>query len=109
MRAGADFNHGRWLLSVRHRTGSLEALVQQTRRRNLAVTGAILLLMLAASGALLQFSRRAQRLAELQMEFVAGVSHELRTPLSVIRTAAHNLRVRRDRKSKPGAALWLAD
>jgi signal transduction histidine kinase len=94
MRAGADFNHGRWLLSVRHRTGSLEALVQQTRRRNLAVTGAILLLMLAASGALLQFSRRAQRLAELQMEFVAGVSHELRTPLSVIRTAAHNLRVR---------------
>jgi signal transduction histidine kinase len=94
MRAGPNFNHGRWLLSVRHRAGSLEALVQQTRRRNLAVTGAILLLMLAASGALLQFSRRAQRLAELQMEFVAGVSHELRTPLSVIRTAAHNLRVR---------------
>jgi signal transduction histidine kinase len=94
MRAGPDFNRGRWLLSVRHRTGSLEALVQQTRRRNLAVTGAILLLMLAASGALLQFSRRAQRLAELQMEFVAGVSHELRTPLSVIRTASHNLRVR---------------
>ena len=50
-----------------------------------------LLLMLAAAGALVQFSRRAQRLAELQMEFVAGVSHELRTPLSVIRTAAHNL------------------
>jgi signal transduction histidine kinase len=94
MRAGPDFNRGRWVLSVRHRTGSLEALLQQTRRRNLAVTGAILLLMLAASGALLQFSRRAQRLAELQMEFVAGVSHELRTPLSVIRTAAHNLRVR---------------
>ena len=50
--------------------------------------------MLAAAGALFEFSRRAQRLAELQMEFVAGVSHELRTPLSVIRTAAHNLRVR---------------
>jgi len=89
-----DFSHGRWLLSVRHRSGSLEELVQQTRRRNLAVTGAVLLLMLAAAGALLQFSRRAQRLAALQMEFVAGVSHELRTPLSVIRTAAHNLRVR---------------
>ncbi len=85
---------GRWLLSVRHKTGSLEALVERTRRRSLAVTGAILLLMLAAMGALIQFSRRAQRLAELQMEFVAGVSHELRTPLSVIRTAAHNLGVR---------------
>jgi signal transduction histidine kinase len=89
-----DFARGRWLLSVRHRSGSLEELVQQTRRRNLAVTGCVLLLMLAAAGALLQFSRRAQRLADLQMEFVAGVSHELRTPLSVIRTAAHNLRVR---------------
>jgi signal transduction histidine kinase len=40
---------------------------------------------------LVQFTRRAQKLAQLQMEFVAGVSHELRTPLSVIRTAAHNL------------------
>jgi signal transduction histidine kinase len=91
---GPGVNRGRWLLSVRHRTGSLEALVEQTRRRNLAVTAAILLLMLAAVGALVQFSRRAQRLAELQMEFVAGISHELRTPLSVIRTAAHNLGVR---------------
>jgi signal transduction histidine kinase len=84
-------DRGRWLLSVRHRAGSLEALVAQTRRRNLAITGGILLLMLAAAGALIIFTRRAQRLAELQMEFVAGVSHELRTPLSVIRTAAHNL------------------
>src|SRR5439155_6515710 len=84
-------DRGRWLLSVRHRAGSLEALVAQTRRRNLAITGSILLLMLAAAGALIIFTRRAQRLAELQMEFIAGVSHELRTPLSVIRTAAHNL------------------
>jgi hypothetical protein len=35
-RAASDFSRGRWLLSVRHRTGSREALVQQTRRRNLA-------------------------------------------------------------------------
>jgi signal transduction histidine kinase len=84
-------NRGRWLLSVRHRAGSLDAVVEQARRRNLAVTTAVLLLMLAAAGALVRFTRRAQRLAELQMEFVAGVSHELRTPLSVIRTAAHNL------------------
>lgn len=91
---GQNASAGRWLLSVRHRTGSLEALVEQSRRRSLAVTTGILLLMMAAVAALVQFSRRAQRLAELQMEFVAGVSHELRTPLSVIRTAAHNLRIR---------------
>ena len=30
-------------------------------------------------------STRAQQLADLQMNFVAGVSHELRTPLTVIR------------------------
>jgi signal transduction histidine kinase len=41
---------------------------------------------------LLRLSRQSQRLAELQMNFVAGVSHELRTPLTVIRTAAFNLR-----------------
>jgi signal transduction histidine kinase len=36
-------------------------------------------------------SRRAHRLAEQQMEFVAGVTHELRTPVAVIRSAAENL------------------
>jgi signal transduction histidine kinase len=36
-------------------------------------------------------TRRAQRLAHQQMEFVAGVSHELRTPLAVISSAADNL------------------
>jgi signal transduction histidine kinase len=83
---------GRWQLRVRHRSGSLDAVVAATRLRNLAVTAAILLLMLATIGALTLFTRRAQRLATLQMNFVAGVSHELRTPLTVIRTAAFNLR-----------------
>ncbi|HUQ93640.1 MAG TPA: HAMP domain-containing sensor histidine kinase, partial [Bryobacteraceae bacterium] len=82
---------GRWTMFVRHRAGSLETLVERARVRNLGVTAGILLLMIAASAALVRFTRRAQTLAELQMEFVAGVSHELRTPLTVIRTAAHNL------------------
>ena len=64
------------------------------RRRNLAVTRGVLLLIIAIAAALIRFSRRAQRLAELQMDFVAGVSHELRTPLTVIHTAAYNLRGR---------------
>jgi signal transduction histidine kinase len=42
--------------------------------------------------ALVRYTRRAQKLARLQMDFVAGVSHELRTPLTVIHTAAYNLR-----------------
>jgi signal transduction histidine kinase len=84
-------DRGRWLLNVRHRSGSLEAVVNQVRLRNLAVTTGILVLMIGAIVALASFTQRAQRLAQLQMDFVAGVSHELRTPLSVIRTAGHNL------------------
>jgi signal transduction histidine kinase len=82
----------RWRMFVRHRAGSLEALVESARRRNLAVTFGVLLLMVAALAALIRFTRRAQRLADLEMDFVAGVSHELRTPLTVIHTAAYNLR-----------------
>jgi signal transduction histidine kinase len=80
-----------WDVFARHRAGSLEAVVSRTRRRNLAVTAGVLLLVAATLAALLRYTRRAQRLAELQMEFVAGVSHELRTPLTVIHTAAYNL------------------
>jgi signal transduction histidine kinase len=88
--AGAP-DRGRWRLLVRHHAGSLEAAVARQRNRDLALSG-LLLLLLAASSALLVIStRRAQRLAHQQMEFVAGVSHELRTPLTVISSAADNL------------------
>jgi len=87
-----DSGRGRWLLTVRHRAGSLETIVAGARARNLAVSAGLLLLLGATIAALVRFSRQAHRLAELQMDFVAGVSHELRTPLSVIRTAAFNLR-----------------
>jgi hypothetical protein len=87
-----NFNDGRWRLLVRHHAGSLEALVERARLRNLSASGGLLLLILAIVGSLLRVSRQSQRLAESHMNFVAGVSHELRTPLTVIRTAAYNLR-----------------
>ncbi|MFN9456311.1 MAG: sensor histidine kinase [Acidobacteriota bacterium] len=87
-----DNSEGRWTLAVRNEAGSLEGVVARTRRRNLAVTGGILALLLAAVGIVLRTSRQSRRLAEMQIDFVAGVSHELRTPLTVIRTAAYNLR-----------------
>jgi signal transduction histidine kinase len=70
----------------------LEAVVSASRQRNLAVAILVDLLILAAGGLLVRHTRRSRRLAEAQMNFVAGVSHELRTPLTVIRGAAHNLR-----------------
>jgi signal transduction histidine kinase len=80
-----------WLLLVRPRAGSLEALVESQRRRNIAVSGGMLLLIVATGAALVRFTRASQRLAALRMNIVAGVSHELRSPLTVIRTAAFNL------------------
>jgi signal transduction histidine kinase len=87
-----DRGHGAWVLLVQHHAGSLDAIVAQARRRNIALSAGLLLLILAMVVSLIRFSRAAQRMAELQMNFVAGVSHELRTPLTVIRTAAFNLR-----------------
>lgn len=80
-----------WQLVVWHRFGSLDAVVARIRRRNLAVSFGVLLFLTAALTMLAISTRRAQRLAELQIDFVAGVSHELRTPLAVICSAGDNL------------------
>jgi signal transduction histidine kinase len=89
-----------WTLRVHHHAGSLETIVAKGRRTNDLLAAGLLLLIFATTYALVRFSRRAQNLAELQMNFVAGVSHELRTPLTVIRTAAYNLRG--DLATQPG-------
>jgi signal transduction histidine kinase len=80
-----------WQLLLKHQSGSLEDAVSDTRRRNLIVSSSILGVLGASMGLLVLSTRRAQRLATQQMEFVATVSHELRTPLAVIRSAAENL------------------
>ncbi len=80
-----------WQLVVKHRKGSLDSVVAATRRRDLAVSFAILLVLGATMAMILIASQRARRFARLQMEFVTGVSHELRTPLAVINSAADNI------------------
>jgi signal transduction histidine kinase len=89
-----DMSRGRWQLDVHYAEGSLDAIVNRIRWRNLGISAAILGLLLFTAVVLVRHSREQQKLAELQMNFVAGVSHELRTPLTVIRTAAYNLRGR---------------
>ena len=80
-----------WQLLVNHRIGSLDDMVEKLRRQNLFVCFSILLL-LAASGVLIYVSsHRARRLAQQQIEFVAGVSHELRVPVSVVCLTSANL------------------
>ncbi|MDQ3169315.1 MAG: HAMP domain-containing histidine kinase [Acidobacteriota bacterium] len=82
---------GAWQVLLKHRAGSLEAAVQQVRRRNLIMSFGMLALLAASVGLVLVSARRAERLASQQMDFVATVSHELRTPLAVIRSAGQNL------------------
>lgn len=81
----------KWKLLVKHPSGSLEAAVRATQRRNALVSSGILAVLGASMALLVLSTRRAQRLATQQMEFVAAVSHELRTPLAVIRSAGDNL------------------
>jgi signal transduction histidine kinase len=80
-----------WQLVVRHPRGSLDAAVTELRRRNLGIGFGVLLLLGVSMAFIMASARRAQRIARLQMDFVAGVSHELRTPLAVISSAGENL------------------
>ena len=80
-----------WELVAKHRKGSLEIAVAANRWRNLALSLGSLLLLAVSVALIIVSARRAQRLARLQIDFVAGISHELRTPLSVICSAGDNL------------------
>lgn len=82
---------GEWQVVARFRAGSLDQIVSRSRRRNLAVSFGVLVLLAAGMTLIFLGARRSHQLAELQMRFVAGVSHDLRTPLAVICSAAENL------------------
>lgn len=88
---GMNGHDGNWELIVRHRKGSLEAAIAALHHRHLAISFGVLLVLAATMAMIVAAARRAQRLAQLQMNFVAGVSHELRTPLAVISSAAENI------------------
>lgn len=88
----ADASPGNsWRLVARHHAGSLEAVIDQTRQRNLALNFGIFLLLGGSILVIVLATQRARRLARQQMEFVASITHELRTPLSVIHSASYNL------------------
>jgi two-component system, OmpR family, sensor histidine kinase SenX3 len=82
---------GNWELVAKHPEGSLEAAIAGLRRRNLAISFGGLILLALSMALIVSSARNAQRLARLQLDFVAGISHELRTPLAVICSAGDNL------------------
>lgn len=80
-----------WELIAKHHKGSVEAAVASLYHRNLAFNFCVLIVLAVTMGVIGVNSRRARRLARLQMDFVASVSHELRTPLTGIVAAAQNI------------------
>lgn len=87
----ATGENDQWQLVVQDPAGSVDFGVAQWRRRNLGISFGLLAVLAGTMMLLFSVSRRAKRLAKLQMEFVAGVSHELCTPLAVINSAAENI------------------
>jgi signal transduction histidine kinase len=87
----AAIGSGEWQLVVQDPAGSVDVGVAQWRRRNLAISFSLLAVLVGTMVLLFSVAHRAERLAKLQMEFVAGVSHELCTPLAVINSAAENI------------------
>jgi len=88
----ADASGGLWEMLVRYRAGSLDQAMTTFRRRNLLLSGSVLVVLALGICMLVILTERARSLAEMQTEFVLGMSHELRTPLTVIRVAADNLK-----------------
>ncbi|MGP8244078.1 MAG: sensor histidine kinase [Bryobacteraceae bacterium] len=84
------FGPGIWELDVAHQGVPLAAAFDQRRRRDLLLSLAVELMLLAAIAFLVIAARRTERLADQKMRFVAGVSHELRTPVSAIAMLSRN-------------------
>lgn len=89
---GAGNDNAAWEMLAKYRTGSLDQAVATFRRRNLFLSGTVLLVLALGISMVVFLTERARALAEMQAEFVLGVSHELRTPLTVISVAADNLK-----------------
>ncbi len=76
---------------MRRHEGAPAAIVAVARRRNLAVSSAILAVLGLAVVALVLLLRRAEAMRQQQIELVAGVTHELNTPLAALTSAGQNL------------------
>lgn len=82
---------GQWELIVSHAASSLPAAIEHARRRNLAVSFAVLALLATSVGLVLASARGAEAVARHRIQLVAGMSHELFTPVAAVRSAGENL------------------
>ncbi len=81
-----------WTLFIWPRSGELAAAVSTARTHDFALACGLDAGLFIGGLLIIHYARRARRLGDARMQFVAAVSHELRTPLTVIRAAGQNLR-----------------
>jgi len=81
-----------WALMLQHRTGPVGKIAKSVWYWDLSIGGIVLLLLAANMGLVIFSSHRAQKLAQLQLHFVAAVSHELLSPLSAMYCTGQNAR-----------------
>jgi signal transduction histidine kinase len=79
-----------WTLLVQHRAGPLGAIARSIWRRNLLTSSIVLLLLTCGMCSIVFATRRAQKLAQLRLDFVANISHELLTPIAAIHSVGQN-------------------
>jgi len=63
---------GQWQLIVQHPAGSVEVAVAKLRRRSLTISFSLLAILAGSMALIFSAARRAERLANVQMEFVTG-------------------------------------
>ncbi len=80
-----------WTLNTWPRSGEFAAAVSTARAHDFALACVLDGCLLIGGLLIIYYARRARRLSDARMQFVAAVSHELRTPLTVIIAAAQNL------------------
>ena len=80
-----------WQVSMRNHYGRVADIVARARRRNINALGHVMLVLLLSLTLLAIIARRAERLREQQLTFVAGMTHELNTPLAALQAAGQNL------------------
>jgi signal transduction histidine kinase len=82
---------GIWWIGLRGRSSTLAEASDSARRRSLAISLGVMLVLAAGIAVLFVAADRAREFAALQEQFAASVSHELRTPLAVISSASQNI------------------
>jgi signal transduction histidine kinase len=80
-----------WHVAMRNHNGTVADIVARMRWRNIRSFGHVMLILILSLTLLAIIARRAERLREQQLEFVAGMTHELNTPLAALQAAGQNL------------------